>query len=197
MKLHDPTAPFVGLVTRRRQERAALDAQQFRLGVQGVPCQPPATGQRTAVLGASAWALKPERVEQTLAHLGALGGLLTDLGYKVCAISSLAEADARPSFVAWVCGDETRSDEYEQLVALDAPGLSIGACIDDDLGTWSNIEPEDHPDTIDFVRAALHEIRRLTEGEQPDAEDSGDGAPSTLPSTVRIGTGVDATGAER
>lgn len=188
MKLHDPTSPFADVITRRRRERAALNAERFRLGVHGAPCTPPSAGQPSAALGASAWALKPERVERTLMHLGSLGGLLTDLGYKVCTIGSLAEADARPSLVAWVCGDETRSDEYDQLVALDAPGLSIGACVDD-LDTWSNIEPEDHPDPIDFIRAVLNEIRWLTGGDTTDELQSTREA-STVSSTVQADTGA-------
>lgn len=40
-----------------------------------------------AVLGASAWALAPERIEKTAAHLGALGGTLADLpNWKISAV---------------------------------------------------------------------------------------------------------------
>lgn len=93
----------------------------------------------------------------------------------------MTDADARPSFIAWVCGDETRSDEYDQLVALVAPGLRIGAWIDE-LDYWGNIEPEEHPDSIEFVRAALEEIHRLIESDDLGA--------STEASTVLLPCGA-------
>lgn len=39
---------------------------------------------------------------------------------------------------------------------------------------------EDRPDTIELVRAALREVRRLTESEQPNAEELSDGELSAL-----------------
>lgn len=78
MKLQDPTAPFAGIIARRRRERAGEAAEIFRFGGRA-PGSRPSSGP-VAVVGASAWALAPERIERTAAHLGALGGVLADLG---------------------------------------------------------------------------------------------------------------------
>ncbi len=138
------------------------------------------------MVGASNWALDPSRAERTLAHIGALGGLLADLGYDVYAVSALPDLDARPSFVGWVGGDETAA-EHDQLVALDAPGLAVGATVDG-IETWGSIEPDDHHDSIEFVRAALHEIRHRTDGTD-HPKSAPDGAEiSTASSTVRPDT---------
>ncbi len=192
MKLQDPTAPFEDVIARRRRERAATDVEFFRFGGRPPVRHPRPSRGPVAVVGASGWALDPGRSEQTLARIGALGGLLADLGYDVYAVSSLPGLDQRAAFVGWVGGQETAS-ERAQLAALDVPGLSIGHCLDG-VASWSSIEPEDHPDSIEFVRAALHEIRRLTEGEGSDADDSSDAKPSTASSTVRSDTGSHAMG---
>lgn len=186
MKLQDPTAPFADVIVRRRRERAASDAECFRFGGRPPTRHPRPSSGPVAVVGASDWALDPSRVERTLAHIGALGGLLADLGYDVYAVSALPDLDARPSFVGWVGGDETAA-ELDQLVALDAPGLAVGATVDG-IETWGSIEPDDHPDSIEFVRAALHEIRLRTDGTD-HPKGAPDGAEiSTVPSTVRPDT---------
>lgn len=185
MKLQDPIAPFVGIIARRRRERAAVDADCFRFGGRA-PNRRASTGP-VAVVGASGWALGSDRVDTTLAYIGALGGLLADLGYDVYAVSSLPDLDARPAFVGWVGGEETAA-EHERLAALDAPGLSVGPRLDG-VETWSSLEPEGQPTSIEFIRTALDEIRRLTEGDgAPVDEASGDA--STASSTVRGGTGT-------
>lgn len=192
MKLQDPTAPYADVIGRRRRERAASSAEHFRLGGRAPGERSrPSTG-RVAVLGASGWALDDERVELTAAHLGALGGLLADLGYDVFAVSSLPDLDTRPAFVGWVGGGETAS-EHEQLVAIDAPGLSIGRA-PEGAQAWGSIEPEGPPTDIEFIRSTLHAIRRLTDDTRdPQGAASGANA-STVPSTVRPGTGVHGTG---
>lgn len=171
MKLQDPIAPYAGIVARRRRERAAADAECFRIG--GRAPAPSESVGPVSVVGASDWALGPERVEVTVAYIGALGGLLADLGYDIYAVGSLPDLGDRLSFVGWVGGEESEV-ERDQLVALDAPGLAIGGGIDD-LDAWGRIEPDDHPTSIEFVRAALHEIRRLTDGDEPNAVEEGAG----------------------
>jgi len=94
------------------------------------------------VVGASAWALTAERIERTAAHLGALGGTLSDLGYDVYAVSALPEIDPCPRFTGWVSGEET-ADEHDQLATLDVSGLAVGSRLDG-FGAWTSIEPEDH-----------------------------------------------------
>ena len=181
-----PSEPVGGLalVAQHRRAHAAGNAERFRFGGHA-PAPRPSAGP-VAVLGASGWALDSERVEQTLAYLGALGGLLADLGYDVFAVSSLPSVDARASFVGWVGGEET-ADEQEQLAALDAPGLSVGAGVDS-LGTWSSVEPEGPPSSIEFIRRALHEIRRLIESSASQLGEVSAG-PSTVSSTLRDATG--------
>jgi hypothetical protein len=140
VKLHAPTTPFARIVTRRRRERAAVDAESFRLGGPAPSRDQRAGTGLVALVGASASELGPERVEQK-----------------------------RP----------------EQLVALHAPGLAIGTRVNGPE-TWSSIEPEGQPDTIEFVRAALDEIRRLTEGGQQNLEpDRGEG-PSAPATNARV-----------
>lgn len=185
MKLQDPTAPFAGIIARRRRERAGEAAEIFRFGGRA-PGSRPSSGP-VAVVGASAWALAPERIERTAAHLGALGGVLADLGYDVFAVSALPELDARPKFIGWVGGEET-ADERDQLADLDVPGLAVGSRLDG-FDAWTSIEPEDHRDSIEFVRAAFHEIRRLTEGDDEPGTVVQEGVASTVSSTVRAGVG--------
>lgn len=161
MKLQDPTAPFADVIGRRRRERAATNAQYFRLGGRAPGARTRASAGPVAVLGASGWALREEHVERTAAYLGALGGLLADFGYDVFAITSVPDLDAAPAFVAWVGGEETPA-ELAQLVALDARGLSLspGAV---PVDSWTRIEPEGQPTSIKFIRTAFDEIRHLTE----------------------------------
>jgi hypothetical protein len=185
VKLQDPVAPFRGIVAEHRRAHATSNAERFRLGGQA-PAPRPSAGP-VAVIGASEWALGSGRVEQTLAYIGALGGLLADLGYDVYAVSSLPDLDARPAFVGWVGGEETAA-ERSQLAVLGAPGLSIGPQVDG-VETWSRIEPEGQPISIEFIRKALDEIRRLTAGGATPVDGQG-GDPSTLPSTPPGGTGA-------
>ena len=186
IKLQDPTAPFAGVIARRRRERMGEAVEVFRFGGQA-PGSRPSTGP-VAVVGASASALSPERLEKTAAHLGALGGVLADLGYDVFAVSALAELDAPPIFIGWVGSAET-AEERDQIKALDVPGLVIGSRLDG-FDAWASVEPEDHRDSIEFVRAAFHEIRLLTGVEDGLGTPSQGGAASTISSTVRPGTGV-------
>ncbi len=190
MKLDDPTAPYSDVIGSRRRERAASHAECFRLG-----CRAPGTRTRpsagpVAVLGASEWALGKERVERTAAYLGALGGLLADFGYDVFAITSVPDLDAVPAFVGWVGGEETPS-ELAQLAGFDSPGLSLSPGVAP-LESWSRIEPEGQPSSIEFIRIVFDEIRRLTNHAghpQADTERTERTGPSTVSSTVRTGTG--------
>lgn len=185
MKLQDPVAPFRGIVAEHRRAHATSNAERFRLG--GRAPAPRSSAGPVAVLGASEWALGSGRVETTVAYIGALGGLLADLGYDVYAVSSLPDLDARPAFVGWVGGEETAA-ELSQLAVLGAPGLSIGPHVDG-VETWSRIEPEGQPISIEFIRTALDEIRRLTAGGAAPVDGPG-GGPSTLPSTPPGGKGA-------
>lgn len=186
VKLEDPVAPFQGIVAKHRRAHAASNAERMRFGGPA-PTPRPSDGP-VAVLGASEWALHEARIERTLAYLGMLGGLLADLGYDVFAVSSLPGLDARPAFVGWVGGRETTS-EHEHLVAIDAPGISIGP-VPQGAEAWGSIEPDDPPTDIEFIRSVLHEIRHLTDGEQaPEGTVEPDDV-STVPSTVRPGAGV-------
>jgi len=116
----------------------------------------------------------------------ALGGILADLCY-LYAVSALPEIDSCPTFIGWVGGEET-ADERDQLRALDAPGLAVGSRLDG-FDAWSSVEPEDHRDSIEFVRSAFHEIRQLSGSkDEPGAVDASAG-PSTVSCTVRAGTG--------
>ena len=183
MKLQDPTAPYEDVIGRRRRASAATSAEYFRLGGR-------APGERTrpsagpvAVLGASDWALSEENVERTAAYLGALGGLLADFGFDVFAITAVPDLDAVPTFVGWVGGEETPS-ELAQLAAFDALGLSLsrGAAPDD---SWSRIEPEGQPTSIEFIRTAFGEIQRLTVSTGRSSVSPIEAEASTASSTVR------------
>ena len=190
MKLEDPVAPFRRIVAKHRRAHAESNAQRMRFGGPA-PTPRPSAGP-VAVVGASDWALDETRIERTLAYLGALGGLLADLGYDVFAVSSLPGLDAPPAFVGWVGGGETTS-EHDQLLAIDAPGLSIGDATRA-APTWGRIEPEGQPTDIEFIRSALDEIRRVTAGtDLPRVAPEG-AEVSTLPSTVRPGSGRHGTG---
>lgn len=186
MKLEDPVAPFRDVVASHRREHASANAEFFRLGgrAQGARTRP-SVGP-VAVLGASEWALREERLELTVAYLGALGGLLADFGYDVFAITATPALDAEPAFVGWVGGDETPA-ELAQLSTFDVPGLSLspGAA---QVDTWSRIEPEGHPSSIEFIRAAFDEIRRLTKPGDPSTSDGAQADSSTGSSTGRNDT---------
>lgn len=183
MKLQDPTAPYADVIGRRRRERAASDAEHFRLGGRAPGARTRPSAGPVAVLGASGWALGDERVERTAAYLGALGGLLADFGYDVFAITSVTDLDAVPAFVGWVGGEETPS-ELVQLAEFDAPGLSLSPG-DVQVDTWTRIEPEGQPTSIGFIRAAFDEIRRLTESAGRSSLPLSDADSPTGPSTGR------------
>lgn len=192
VKLEDPVAPFREVLVEYRRTRPAPDTDIFRFGGQA-PTLPlrPSKGP-IAVLGASDWALDSSRAEKTFAHIGALGGLLADLGYDIYSLGSLAALDQRPSFIGWVGGEESTS-EQAQLEALDVPGVSIGPGVEG-VAAMGNVEPDDHSDSIELVRAALHEIRRVTDGtDLPKGTPEG-AEISTVPSTVPPGTGEHGTG---
>lgn len=167
MKLQDPTTPFADVIARRRRERVVSDTEHFRLDGRPPIRNPRPSSGAVAVVGASDWALEPSRAERTFAHIGALAGLLADLGYDVHAVSSLSRLDAQPSFVGWVGGHETTA-EQDQLVALETHGLAVGATVAG-IESWGSVKPDDHPNSIEFVRAALHEIRRLADSDDPSS----------------------------
>lgn len=177
MKLQDPTAPYADVMGRHRRERAASYAEHFRLGGRAPGTRTRPSAGPAAVLGASEWALRDEHVERTAAYLGALGGLLADFGYDVFAITSVPDLDAAPLFVGWVGGEETPS-ELDQLAAIDAAGLSLSSG-SAPIDTWARIEPEGRPTSIEFIRAAFDEIRRLTEpiGHSPATRADADPSP--------------------
>ncbi len=77
----------------------------------------------------------------------------------------------------------TDKQSKEKADILKAVGAEVIVCP-------TNVEPEDHRDSIEFVRAALHEIRLLTGVENGLGTPSQGGAVSTVSSTVRPGTGV-------
>lgn len=175
VKLEDPVAPFRGIVAKHRRANALRNAELFRLGGHA-PVPRPSTGP-VAVVGACGEALESDRIEVTAAYIGALGGLLADLGYDVYAVSSLPQLDAPPAFVGWVGGGETPT-EREQLAAIDAPGLRVGPDVDD-AQRWGSIQPEGQPTDIEFIRTALNEIRRLASENAARSGEAGDD-PSTL-----------------
>ncbi len=85
VKLVDPSPRFHGIIARRRGERAAVDADCFRFGGRA-PNRRASTGP-VAVVGA--------RVDTILTYIGALGGLLADLGYDMYAVSCAGSAERR------------------------------------------------------------------------------------------------------
>lgn len=187
MKLEDPVAPFRGIIAEHRRARPAPDTDIFRFGGHAPTRYLRPSKGPVAVVGASDWALDPTRAEQSFAHIGMLGGSLADLGYDIYSLGSLPALDRRPSFIGWIGGKESEI-EQAQLDALDIPGLAIGPGVDS-VASLGNVEPDDHPDSVDLIRAALHEIRRLT-GDTPRSQEAISGADaSTVPSTVRTGTG--------
>lgn len=192
VKLEDPVAPFKGIVAEYRRTRPAPDTAIFRFGGHTPTRHLRPSKGPIAVVGASDWALDPARAEKTFAYIGALGGLLADLGYDIYSLGSLPELDRRPSFIGWVGGEESEL-EQAQLEALGVPGLVIGPAVDG-VASLGNVEPDDHPDSIALVRAALHAIRRLTDDVRGSQGLASGSDASTVPSTVRSGTGVHGTG---
>jgi len=177
VKLEDPVAPFRGIVASHRRAHASANAECLRLGGRSPSTRPrPSTGP-VAVLGASGWALGDDQVERTAAYVGALGGLLADFGYDVFAIGSAPDLDTVPAFVGWVGGEETAA-ELAQLAAFDAPGLSVssGAV---QVNAWARIEPEGQPTSIEFIRTAFEEIRRLTDSVDQSSPDPSEVESST------------------
>lgn len=160
VKIQDPTVAFSAVVPSRRRSRAAAAGERFRLGLHGLDCGPTSRPtERGAVIGASSWALKTEQVEGSVELIGLVGGLLADLGFRVCPIGADARRQ-RPSIVVWVCGDETQADEYEQLAALGVLGLSIGSCVEG-LDDWSFVTTEELEDRKEFVRLFAAEVEAL------------------------------------
>ncbi len=158
VKIQDPTLAYSTVVPRRRASRAAANGERFRLSLHGLDCGATSrAADRRAVIGASAWALKAEQVDRTVAIIGLVGGLLADLGFQVCPIGADANPTLRPSVVVWVCGDETQSDELEQLAAIGSLGLSIGSCVEG-LDGWSFLESDQLEDREEFMRQFVDEI---------------------------------------
>lgn len=160
VKIEDPTLAFSTVVPNRRRSRAASAGERFRLGLHGLDCGPTSRPtERSAVIGASSWALKTEQVEGSVELIGLVGGLLADLGFQVCPIGADARRQ-RPSIVVWVCGNETQTDEYEQLAALGVPGLSIGSCVEG-LDDWSFVTTDELEDRKEFIRLFVAEVEAL------------------------------------
>lgn len=160
VKIQDPTVAFSTVVASRRRSRAATAGERFRLGLHGLECgQTSLATDRSALIGASSWALKAEQVEQTVEVIGLVGGLLADLGFQVCPIGADVRPQ-RPTVVVWVCGDETQADEYEQLAAMGVPGLSVGSCVEG-LVDWLFITTEELSDRREFIRLVAAEVGSL------------------------------------
>lgn len=161
VKIQDPTVAFSTVVPNRRRSRAAAAGERFRLGLHDLDCGPTSRPtERSAVIGASSWALKTEQVEGSVELIGLVGGLLADLCFQVCPIGVVARAQRRPSIAVWVRGDETQADEYEQLAALGVPGLAIGSCVEG-LEDWSFITTEELEDRKEFIRLFAAEVEAL------------------------------------
>jgi hypothetical protein len=163
VKLEDPTVPFAGVVARRRRERAAADADAFRLGAPGhdwhaIYVEP---GPK-AVVGASAKALDADSVERTVQLIGSVGGLLADLGFQVCPASALTGGTLRPSLLAWVDAGDTAADERRRLEALGAPGVVIGSCAAAPAG-WGRIDADEFEDRNLVTRHFVDEVAPLVD----------------------------------
>jgi hypothetical protein len=174
VKLEDPTIPFSGVVARRRQERAAVDAAAFRLGAPGrnweaIYLEP---GSK-AIVGASDRALGDDRVEHTVQVIGAIGGLLADLGFQVCPASALTAGTLRPSLLAWVAAGSDATDERRALEAVGAPGVFIGPCAGAPDG-WPCLNDRELEDRNRFIRRFVAEVSALVDlpGKSLDAADA-------------------------
>ena len=162
MKIHDDSAAFAKVVPTHRRSRAPVAGERFRL----VPREPDSVTSAAvngcAVLGASAWALRPQQVERTLALVGTAGGLLADLGFRISPISNLRQ---RPSLVIWICGEETSADEHRQLRSMGVPVVAIDSHVEG-LDDWTSITMEEAEDRHrfnelfpSFVNSAVRENR--------------------------------------
>lgn len=137
--LKDPTEAFAGIVANRRAERAAIDGERFRLGAETMQSSDRSDGWPLVLIGASAWALTTGQVEHTLQTIGRIGGALTDWGCEVRPIGSAGSQGGSPAFVVWVSGDETRTDECDELRRFDASGVSVGSPVSE-LTDWVSID---------------------------------------------------------
>jgi hypothetical protein len=73
-----------------------------------------------------------------------------------------------PNLVVWVCGDDTESDEFDQLAAIGAPGISIGSCVEG-LEDWSFIESDVADDDLTFIRVFVDEVAMVVPPESEEA----------------------------
>jgi hypothetical protein len=176
VKLEDPVAPYREVLAAYRSARPSPNIDIFRFGGRSPTCHVRPSKGPVAVVGASTWALEPARVDKTFAHIGMLGGLLADVGYDVYSLGSLPSLDRRPSFVAWISGEESEF-EQAQLKALGIPGIVVGPDVDG-VEALCGVEPDDHPDSIALIRAALNEIRRLTDGTRVPEQASSSAEPA-------------------
>jgi plasmid stabilization system protein ParE len=164
VKLEDPTVPFAGVIARRRRERAATDALAFRLGTPGRDWQAIYSEPGVkAVVGATDRALDTDHAEHTLQVIGAMGGLLTDLGFQVCPASALTAGTIRPSLLAWVVAGGTPGDE---LRALGTPCIVIGPC-PAAPADWACIDASEFDKRDQFIRRFVAAVSRLVD--LPDA----------------------------
>ena len=160
VKLEDPTVPFAGVIARRRRERVATDALAFRLGTPGRDWQAIYSEPGVkAVVGASDRALETDHVEHTLQVIGAMGGLLADLGFQVCPASALTAGTIRPSVLAWVVAGDAPGDE---LRALGAPCIVIGPCPTPPTD-WARIDASEFDNRDRFIRRFVAEVSRLVD----------------------------------
>ena len=158
----DPTRAFSSVIPNRRAQRAEEIANRFRLDLTGVDCGNKGEASHARVLiGASARALKPDMVEDTVRIIGMAGGLLADLGFVSCPIGADTTAEP-PVFVVWVCGDETESDEFIELQAIGAPGLSLGSCVDGMEG-WGFLDSDEFDDRRWFTQRFVDEVVLLVD----------------------------------
>ncbi len=116
-----------------------------------------------AVVGASDRALDADHAEHTLRIIGAMGGLLTDLGFQVCPASALTEGTFRPSLLAWVVAEDAPADE---LRALGAPCIVIGACHAAPLD-GACIDAGEFANRNQFIRRFVAEVSRLVDVPDP------------------------------
>jgi len=159
MQVRDPTVRFSGVVADRRRSRSATCGEWFRLGDHAPDLGRPRAPLEGAVIGASARALTEEHLDQTVAIIGVVGGLLADLGFRVSAAGTEGQL-RRLALIVWVGGDETRPDEHERLDAMGVPGLWLGPGVAG-LGGWASVEPGDPDRRDDFLRSVVDEIGRL------------------------------------
>ncbi len=102
MQVRDPTVRFSGDVADQRRSRAATCGEWFRLGDHAPDLGRPRAPLEGAVIGASARALTEAHLEQTVAIIGIVGGLLADLGFRVSAAGPKGSCIDRRSSCGWV-----------------------------------------------------------------------------------------------